>query len=164
MQDIATAEQKQSVNIVSCSLAEAWKLRKELDPNSLGKNYNTVQCHLDCDQCLRGCTYALEIGNKTYMHCLQTTKDWFSTEFIAGFMAMIQHDAHMTIPLFKNEDQIMMISTLYPNKLILEILGYGATMHFVSVVFNTDHFAVLYYDIAKCIVTVFDGLNYTIKN
>ncbi len=56
-----------------------------------------------------------------------------------------------------------MVSTPYPNKPILEVLGYGATMHFVSFVFNTDHFAVLYYDIAKCTVTVFDGLNYTIK-
>jgi hypothetical protein len=42
VRDIATAELKQSVNIVSCSLAEAWKLRKELDPNGLGKDYNTV--------------------------------------------------------------------------------------------------------------------------
>ncbi len=76
---------------------------------------------------------------------------------------MIQHDAHMTIPPFKNEDRIMMVSTPYPNKPILEVLGYGATTHYVSVVFNTDHFAVLYYDIIKCTVTVFDGLNYTIK-
>ncbi len=123
-----------------------------------------MQCHLDGDQCQRGCTYALKIGNETYLHCLWTTKDWFSTEFIAGFMTMIQHDTHMTIPPFKNEDRIMMVFTPYPNKPILEFLSYGATMHFVSVVFNTDHFGVLYYDIAKCTVTVFGGLNYNIKN
>ncbi len=163
MRDIATVELNQSVNIVSCSLAKAWKLRKELDPNGLGKDHNTVQCRLDCDQCQRGCTYALEIGNETYMHHLWTTKCWISTEFIAGFRTMIQHDTHMTIPPFKNEDWIMMISTPYPSKPILEVLCYGATTHFVSVVFKTDHFAVLYYDIAKCTVTLFGGLNYTIK-
>jgi hypothetical protein len=44
---------------------------------------------------------------------------------------------------FKTKDRIMMVSTPYPNKPILEILGYGGIMHFVSVVFNMDHFAVL---------------------
>jgi hypothetical protein len=79
-------------------------------------------------------------------------------------MTMIQHDAHMTIPPFKKEDRIIMVSTPYPNKPILEVLGYGDMMHFVSAIFNTDNFAVLYYDIAKCTVTVFDGLNASIKN
>ncbi len=41
--DIATAELKQSVNIVSYSLAESWKLRKELDPNGLGAR-TTILC------------------------------------------------------------------------------------------------------------------------
>ncbi len=98
------------------------------------------------------------------MHPLWTTEGWFSTEIIAGFLLMIQHDAHMTIPPFKNEDRIMMVSTPYPHKPILNVLGYGDTTHFVSVVFNTDHFAVLNCDITKCTVTVFDGLNASIKN
>ncbi len=140
------------------------KLRKELDPNGLGSYNNTLACCLDCDQCQHGCTHALEIGNETDVHYFWTTIVWYSTEFIAGFMTMIQHDAHMTIPPFKTEDRIMMVSTLYPNKPILEVLGYGDTMHFVYVVFNTDHFAVLYYDIAKGTVTVFDGLNASIIN
>ncbi len=164
MWDTAISELKQSVNIDSYSIAKAWKLRKELDPNGLGTDYNTLQCLLDCDQCQCECTYAVETGNEIYVNCLWTTKDWFSTEFIAGFMTMILNDVHMTKPPFKTEDWIMMVSTPYPNKPILEILGYGDRTHFVCVVFNTDHFAVLYYDIAKCTVTVFDGLNASIKN
>jgi hypothetical protein len=118
------------------------EIKKKLDPNVLGSYYNTLQCHLDCDQCQRGCTYAVKIGNETYVHHLWTTIDWYSTEFIAEFMTMIQHDAHMTIPPFKTEDLIMMVSTPYPNKPFLEVLGYGDRTHFVSVVFNMDHFAV----------------------
>jgi hypothetical protein len=76
---------------------------------------------------------------------------------------MIQHDTHMTLPPFKTEVWIMMVSTPYPNKPILEILGYGDTAHFVSVVFNTDLFSVLYYGIAKCTVTVFNSRNASIK-
>ncbi len=98
------------------------------------------------------------------MHGLWNTKDWYSTELIVGFMTMIQHDFHMSISPFKTEDWIMMISTPYPNKSNLEVLGYGDTTHFVSDVFNMDNFAVLYYDIAKCTATVFDGLNASIKN
>jgi hypothetical protein len=79
-------------------------------------------------------------------------------------MTMIQHDAHVIIPPFKNEDPIMMASTPYPNKPILEVLGYGDMMHFISIIFNTENFALLNYDIAKCTVTVFDGLNASIKN
>ena len=45
-----------------------------------------------------------------------------------------------------------------------EILPYGSTTHFVSVVWNRQHYAVLYYDIEKCSVTVFDGLNKDIHN
>jgi hypothetical protein len=58
VQDTAISELKQSVKIGSYSVAETWKLRKELDPNGLGKDYNTLMCHLNCVQCQRGCTYA----------------------------------------------------------------------------------------------------------
>ena len=37
-------------------------------------------------------------------------------------------------------------------------------MHFVSVVWNTQHYAVFYYEIDERTVTVFDGLNKDIRN
>jgi hypothetical protein len=98
VQDTAISELEQSVKIGSYSIAESWKFRKELDPNGLGKHYITLMCHLDCVQCQHGCTYAVETGNEAYVHCLWNTKDWYSTEFIAGFMTMIQHDARMSMP------------------------------------------------------------------
>jgi hypothetical protein len=56
-----------------------------------------------------------------------------------------------------------MVFTPYPNKPVNEILPYVSMMHFVSVVWNHQHYAVLYYDINKCSVTVFDGLNQDIR-
>ena len=47
----------------------------------------------------------------------------------------------------------------YPNKSVNEILPYGSMSHFVSVVWNRQHYAVFYYDIDERSVTVFDGLN-----
>ncbi len=141
-------------------------MRKEqdLNPNNLSNDYNAVSCCLDCDQYQHGCKHALEIGNETYMNHLLTTKDWFTTKFVAGFMAMIQHDTHMPTPPFKIKDRIIMVPTHFPNKQILKVLSYGDATHLISVVFKTDHFVVLSYDIENCTVTVSDSLNASIRN
>ena len=39
------------------------------------------------------------------------------------------------------------------------VLPYGDATHFVSPLDDSNHFAVLYYDLYECTVTVFDGLN-----
>ena len=59
---------------------------------------------------------------------------------------------------------MLIVLTPYPNNPVNEILPYGSTMHFVSVVWNSQHYAVLYYDIDECTVPVFDGLNKDIPN
>ncbi len=82
---------------------------------------------------------------------------------IAGFAALVKHDAHITTPNYKSSDHVLMVFTPYPNKPVNEILPYGDRSHFVSVVWNHQHHAVLYYDIKKRSVTVFDGLNQDIR-
>jgi len=57
-----------------------------------------------------------------------------------------------------------MVLTPYPNHPVNGILPYGDTAHFVSVVWNHQHYSVLYYNIEKRSVTVFDGLNADIRN
>ncbi len=56
-----------------------------------------------------------------------------------------------------------MVFTSYPNKPIIEILSCGNVTHLVSVVFNNGQYAVLYYDIVGHMMTVYDGLNVSIK-
>jgi hypothetical protein len=58
----------------------------------------------------------------------------------------------------------MMVLTTYPGNKepIKEVIDYGDVTHFVSVVYNASHYAVLYYNIARCTMTVYDGLNYCI--
>jgi hypothetical protein len=85
------------------------------------------------------------------------------SEFITGFAIIIQHDAHLSIPNCKNADRVMMVFCTHPKRQVTEILPYGNAMHFVSVVFHKQHYAVLYYNIANCSVTVFDGLNMDIQ-
>jgi hypothetical protein len=72
---------------------------------------------------------------------------------------MVQHDAHIRTPPYKNFDRVMMVYTPYPDNPVNVMLPFGDKMHFVSVVWNRQHYTVLYYNIEKRSVIVFDGLN-----
>ncbi len=89
------------------------------------------------------------IGNSQYEHSLWNSTDWYSSDFVAGFAAMVQHDAHMTTPNYQTSNQVMIMFTPYPNKPVTEILPYGDRTHFVSVVWYEQLYAVLYYNIEK---------------
>ena len=67
-----------------------------------------------------------------------------------------------TVPL-PTDDKVMLVLTPYPNKPIMETLPCGDATHFVSVIFNSSHFAVLYCDINSGKVSVFDGRNMPVK-
>jgi len=138
------------------SIAEEWKRQRQLDTPM--DNANSLWCRLYCDLCCRSETTAIRTPNSLFEHRLRYSSDWYDFDFIAGFAALLQHDAHISIPNYKTSDRIMMVFTPYPNKPVNKILPYGDTTHFVSVVYNRLHFAVLYYDIDECTVTVFVGL------
>ncbi len=103
------------------------------------------------------------IPNTRYENELRFSTKWYISGFIARFAAMVEHDAHITTPKYKNSDRVLMVFTPYPNNPLNEILPYGNVTHFVSFAWNRGHFAVLYYDIEKSIVTVFDGLHQDIR-
>jgi hypothetical protein len=58
-----------------------------------------------------------------------------------------------------------MVRTPHPRAQITEseVLVLDGTTHLVSAVFVRNHFAVLLYDIERCEVIVYDGLNYPLK-
>ena len=144
------------------SIAEAWEWQRQLK-RPFENNDCVIGRRLYCDLCSRSGMTGIRIPNSQYEHRLWYSKDWYHSDFIAGFAAMVQHDAHITTPNFKNSDRVLMVFTPYPNNPVNEILPYGDTTHVVSVVWNRLHYAVLYYDIDKRSVTVFDGLNQDIR-
>jgi hypothetical protein len=107
---------------------------------------------------------AIFIQNSWYEHELRYSTKWYIFGFVAGFAAMVQHDTHITTPPYKNSDRVMMVYNPYPDNPVNVILPFGDKTHFVSVVWNRQHYTVLYYDIEKRSVTVFDGLNQDIRN
>ncbi len=143
------------------SIAEEWERLRQLDRQV--DNANCLCCRLCCDLCYSTGTMGIIIPNSQYEHRLRCSTDWYSSDFIAGFAALVKHDAHITTPNYKSSDRVLMVYTPYPNKPVNEILPYGSTTHFVSVVWNRQHYTVLYYDIDERSVTVFDGLNQDIR-
>ena len=85
---------------------------------------------------------------------------------VEGFIALVQHDAHIQRAGYKRDDKnIMMVLCSTPKAVIDEehVLPYGDAMHFVSHVYDGNHFSVLNYDLYECTVTVFDGLNLDLR-
>ncbi len=160
-----TVDEHQTINVPFTfgvySIAEAWERINNL--NREVKNNNVLSCCLYCDDCCHGGNLIVTVGNSSYEHCLRFFQDWYGTEFITGFAVMIQHDAHLSTPNYKNADRVMMVFCTYPKRQVMEIVPYGNAIHFVSVVFHEQHYAVFYYNIANCSVTVFDGLNMNIQ-
>ncbi len=156
-----TVDGRQMINVPStfgiCSISEAWERMNNLKREV--KNNNVLSCCLYCDHCRRGGNLIVTVGNSSYEHRLRFSQDWYGTEFITGFTVMIQHDTHLSTPNYKNADRVMMVFCTYPKRQVKEILPYGDTTRFVSVVVHEQHYADLYYNIANRSVAVFIGLN-----
>ena len=147
------------------SIGEAWALK---DPTSKG---DYIGFRLYCDNCqaMRGAPLVLPVGNQAYFIRLRNKRTWYSQTFMTGFAAFVQHDAHVSTPLYKNlHHRIMLVSrTSYsPVKTLTQdhILEKGDATHFVSVAWKKSHFVVLYYDIVNREVIVYDGLRMRIRN
>jgi hypothetical protein len=106
------------------------------------------------------------VASESLVHRYTATQDWYDQGFLEGFIALVQHDAHIQRAGYKTDDKkIMMVMCPSPKSVIDEehLLPYGDATHFVSPVYDSSHFAVLYYDLYECTVTVFDGLNMDIR-
>ena len=92
---------------------------------------------------------------------------WYDQGFVEGFIALVQHDAHMAPPPYKDEEKnIILRFASTPLQLIDEDyckdLGPGVT-HIVTPAHIPGHFALLYFDLQEFTVTVLDGLRVDIR-
>jgi hypothetical protein len=111
------------------SIEEGWAQRAELNRGGSRDN-DVLPCRLYCKYChaMAGVTINVLVGNKAYIHRFRNSLLWYTHMFINGFIALVQHDAHMSIPPHKNPDhRIMLVYKDYSRKLKLsDILDYGA--------------------------------------
>jgi hypothetical protein len=95
-----------------------------------------------------GVMAGLLIGNEKHVDKYRNTEAWFSHGFVNGFNALVQHDAHMTEPPYRNDHRVLLVYKDYKETFAMT---------------SDRHFAVVYYDIHNRHVTVFDGLRYPIS-
>jgi len=130
------------------SIDDGWKQQAWLCRS--GRPSDMLLCPLHCNTCHHDGMALVIVGNDNWVDGLKMTDDWYLEAFISRLTALANHDAHMTTVTFPTDDQVKLVLTPYPNKPIMETLPRGDATHFVSVIFNSNHFAVLYYDIKSC--------------
>ena len=105
-----------SPNYGEFSISEAWKQQEKLMLRmGHGKDNNMLKCHLKCDLCWCGGTMLVLVGNSSYVHGLRNTQKWYPDNFIYGFCALVQHDAHMRTAPYKIAHRVKMVFTQYPD-------------------------------------------------
>jgi hypothetical protein len=146
---------------------DAWIHKKNLFQLGLIPEVsNLLACCLICAECARmsgGCDCAIFVGNDKYVNKMRNATTWWGNDFIQGFLAMTQHDAHMLEPEYKIDHRILMVHINNCSGVTI-LRAYRDPTHLVSISWASSHFVVLYFDIANCTVTVFDGLSMRITN
>ena len=131
-----------------------------------------LNCSLTCKLCNDYCGLHTGVYSRVWLPDDKlidryiSSQDWYETEFIQGFALLVLHDAHSRQPPHPTDHLVMPVVNMYPNSAIHKVQKFDVvnTTHFVSVVFAKNHFAVLYYDLAGRTVSVFDGLDWDVKN
>ncbi len=99
------------------------------------------------------------------MDAVKNTQKQLDTQFVMGFCSIVAYDSHVHVLPHRSNQVVQMVFCPYPDgevKYTLPIKP-NAT-HFVTVAYSNGHFAVLQFDIKNQHVSVYDGLNYSIKN
>lgn len=152
------------------TIKEAWANKNIVEAVRKSKarttqEYRFVYSRLHCDQCTPFGSITVAIGDDNYYNACLGDK-WFDTEFIAGFVSLVAHDAHLDPPPFIQEHvRVKQILCPFPQAEVLphNVLSYDtAITNFLLVSYNNDHFAVLNFTLHERTVSVFDGLNYKI--
>ena len=134
------------------SVKDAWIHKKNLFDLGLAMEVsNVLPCCLICTECAcmsGGCLRVIFVGKNKYLHKMRNTMTWWGNGFIQEFIAMMQHDAHMFEPEYKNDHRILMVHSNNRNGVTV-LCGYRDPTHLVSVSWASSHFVMLYFDIAN---------------
>ena len=140
----------------SISVADGWKYLAKFNP---GNTY--MLCYLNCPVCSPDSKYSILVGNDNFIGRYAYGQEWYKYEFICGFIALVQHTCHTDIPPYRHPGiKVTMVRTPHPRAQVREseVLDLDGKTHLVSVACARSHFAVLFYDIERHSVIVYDGL------
>lgn len=155
------------------TLSEAWKRKATVSVTRKSKArtdelYNFVYSTIYCATCFPDYgQFRISVGDDRYNKACLGNK-WFDTEFIASFVTLLGHDAHVDTPPFMGVLNLVKIITChFPKAVVMEhqVKALDKTVTtLLLVAFSSSHFAVLEFNVHKRTVSVFDGLNQNINN
>jgi hypothetical protein len=102
---------------------EAWVyLEKHGDPKMTDRT--KMFCRIYCDHCSPEGQFGTMVAADSLIHRYTNTQEWFDQGFVEGFIALVQHDAHMAPPPYKDDKKkIIMVNVSTPLQIIDQELG-----------------------------------------
>ena len=144
------------------NIKEAWEYHAHLAPKKNSVNY--IDMRLDCD-CSHG--YGIVVANDKYIRKFRDTTAWWEYAFIQSFVALVNHSFHNITPEhYRQEIVVKFVTSDTPNAVVtsMDVTPCEDNVtHLVTVSYKSGHFAVLLFDVRNHEVTVYDGLNGSIK-
>lgn len=123
--------------------------------NKFGFSYPRFRCK-DC--CFKKDQPMITIGNQLYWDELMNEKNWWYTDFISSFAALVGHDAH--------NSKLMFLHCQYPGEMLVEEMTSAIPKEVqtvLSVIFADGHYAVMEIDIHERIIRICDGLKLSLE-
>jgi hypothetical protein len=143
------------------SVADGWKYLAKVNPRD-----TFMLCHLNCHVCSPDAQYSILVGNDKFIHRYTYGQEYYKYEFISGFIALVQHTCHTDLPTYRlpGVSVTMVRRTPHPRAKVTasEVIELDGMTYLVSVACARRHFAVLFYDIERQQVIVYDGLFYNL--
>jgi len=142
----------------SLSVADGWNYLAKVNPQN-----TYMLCYLNCPLCSPDSQYSILVGNDKFIRRFAYGQEEYKYEFICGFIALVQHTCHTNIPTYRLPGvSVTMVRTPHPRAQVTasEVIELDGMTYLVSVACASRHFAVLFYDIERQCVIVYDGLFY----
>jgi hypothetical protein len=91
---------------------EAW-VYLENHGNPKWRDKTKMFYRIYCDHCSPGGQFGTMVAAESLVHRYVNTQEWYDQGLVEGFIALVQHDAHMAPPSFK-DDKEKTIMTMVP--------------------------------------------------
>jgi hypothetical protein len=101
------------------------------------KDRTKMFCRIYCDHCSPGGLFGTTVADESLVHCYANTQEWYDQGFVEGLIALVQHDAHMAPPPYKDaKKNIILRFASTPSQLVDEDFCKDLYTHCDSCVFT----------------------------
>lgn len=67
------------------------------------RDKDKMMCRIVCEYCSPEGQFRTMVANEKLIHRYKITQAWYEQVFVEGFIALVQHDAHMNTPPYNDD-------------------------------------------------------------